>query len=90
MKGEKNMATIEYIQRKVKPIYVDGKETPHFRVNYVLRAIVIPAENHEITFRFEPASYSTGNKISYASSGIFLLLILGYFVTRMRSKTKSE
>ena len=70
--------------------YVDGKETPHFRVNYILRAIVIPAGNHEITFRFEPASYSTGNKISYASSGIFLLLILGYFVTRIRSKTKSE
>ena len=70
--------------------YIDGKEIPHFRVNYVLRGMIIPAGDHEIKFRFEPASYIVGNKISYASSAIFILLILGYFLKEMRSKTKSE
>jgi hypothetical protein len=70
--------------------YIDGKETPYFRANYVLRGLVIPAGNHEIKFRFEPVSYSTGNKVSYASSAIFILLIIGYTITQMRSKIKPE
>jgi len=70
--------------------YIDGKEIPHFRVNYVLRGMIIPAGDHEIKFRFEPASYIAGNKISYASSTIFILLLLGYFLKEMRPKTKPE
>ena len=70
--------------------YIDGVETPHFRVNYVLRGMLIPAGSHEIRFRFEPASYITGNKISYASSAIYILLILGYLFKVMRSKSKPE
>lgn len=68
--------------------YVDGTETPHFRVNYVLRGMIVPAGKHEIKFRFEPASYITGNKISFASSAIFILLILGYIFKEIRSKSK--
>ncbi len=70
--------------------FIDGKEVPHFRVNYVLRGIVIPSGSHEIMFRFEPASYKAGTKISYASSAIFILLILGYIIINFRSKNKSE
>jgi len=70
--------------------FIDNVEVPHFRVDYVLRGMIIPAGNHEIRFRFEPASYFIGNKISYASSGIFILLILGYIIISLRSKTKSE
>jgi uncharacterized membrane protein YfhO len=69
--------------------FIDGRETPYFRADYVLRAIIVPAGNHEIKFTFEPASYFTGNKISYASSAIFILLVAGFFVTKMRKK-KSE
>ncbi|HBQ82772.1 MAG TPA: hypothetical protein DD745_07820 [Bacteroidales bacterium] len=70
--------------------FIDGNETPHFRVNYVLRGLIIPAGDHEIKFRFEPASYTIGNRISYASSAIFILLILGYLFIVMRSKSKPE
>ena len=59
--------------------YIDGVATPHFSVNYVLRAIVVPNGAHEIEFRFEPKSYSTGNKISFASSLILLLGLLFIF-----------
>jgi hypothetical protein len=37
-------------------LYVDGKETPIGRVNYVLRAAVIPAGEHTLVMEFRPAS----------------------------------
>ena len=57
-------------------MYIDGKESPYFRANYVLRAAQIPVGNHKIEFIFHPASYYTGEKISLAGS-ILLVLALG-------------
>lgn len=60
--------------------FIDGHPVNHFSVNYVLRALVIPAGNHKIEFKFEPESYFMGNKISLASSIVLILgliLILG-------------
>ncbi|SHF44963.1 membrane protein YfhO [Mariniphaga anaerophila] len=66
--------------------YIDGKPVSHFRVNYVLRALVVPAGNHTIEFKFEPKSYYTGNKVSYASSFLLLLAILGYAGVQVRKR----
>ena len=57
--------------------YIDGTIVPHFRANYVLRAMMVPKGTTKIEFKFEPSSYSTGERIAYASS-IFLLLLLGF------------
>jgi len=57
--------------------YVDGKQLPYIRVNYVLRGMRIPAGNHKIEFKFEPTVYITGEKISLASSAILILLFAG-------------
>src|SRR5690606_16287097 len=56
--------------------YLDGNKVSHFRVNYVLRALTIPAGEHTVVFRFEPAVVETGSRISLASSIILALLIL--------------
>ncbi len=56
--------------------YVDGAEVPYFRANFILRAMVVPAGNHKIEFKFEPKSYYVGEKISLAGS-ILLILVLG-------------
>ncbi len=66
--------------------FIDGKEAPHFRVNYILRAMNIPAGKHEIEFRFEPASYYTGNIIASSSSIILILLGLLYVFTEFKKR----
>jgi hypothetical protein len=57
--------------------FVDGSEAKILRVNYVLRALEVPAGEHKIEFRFEPDSYYIGNKIMMISS-LILILAIGY------------
>jgi hypothetical protein len=54
---------------------IDGKESPFFRANYVLRAAQIPVGNHKVEFVFHPASYYTGEHISLAGSAFLVLLL---------------
>lgn len=59
--------------------FVDGKEMPHIRVNYILRGMVLPAGDHKVEFKFRPKSYFAGQNISLISSLILLLAVAGYF-----------
>ena len=66
--------------------FIDGEKVPYFRVNYILRALVLPAGEHFVEFKFRPKSYFVGNKISMASSILLLLAIAGYAFSEFRRK----
>ncbi|KUJ60089.1 hypothetical protein AR687_19510 [Flavobacteriaceae bacterium CRH] len=67
--------------------YVDGKLTDHFSVDYVLRAMEVPAGKHTIEFKFEPQVIKTGGMITLASSiGMLLLLIGGVYFEKFYRK----
>ena len=67
---------------------IDGKEAPILRVNYVLRALAIPAGKHTIEFRFAPKSYTIGNPITTASSWILLVVLLGSLGWSLKEEKK--
>jgi hypothetical protein len=69
--------------------YIDGQETPHFRANYVLRAMVVPGGKHKIEFKFQPKSVIIGAKIDLFASIAMVLLVLGALVMEFRTKEKA-
>ena len=68
-------------------MWIDGKESPLIRADYILRAAVVPAGNHEIMMRYEPKIWKVGNTIQFVSS---LILILGLFAAIVLTFRKSE
>ncbi|WP_316790760.1 YfhO family protein [Pedobacter frigoris] len=68
-------------------MYVDGKQKPYFRADYVLRAAQLEAGNHKVEFKFEPVSYYMGEKISLVGS-ILLLAGLGFAFYSENKKKK--
>ena len=64
--------------------FVDGKETPIMRTDYVLRAIKVPAGAHNIEFHFRPDSFYTGQKIATATSIMLTLLCLFALIQAFR------
>jgi len=72
--------------------FVDGKETPIFRVNYVLRGIKVPHGQHNIEFRFHPDSFYIGDRIALITSAILILLLLAaiWFFVRRKDTVANE
>ena len=72
--------------------YIDGQPADHFRANYALRAMNVPAGQHHIRFEFRPATVEKWGKVSVVCSYIIYLTILGivgcgiYRVVRKRKE----
>ena len=75
--------------------YIDGKPADHFRANYTLRAMNVPAGQHHIRFEFRPDTVEKWGKVSVACKYLIYLTILGvagfgiFRMVRRRKVTKA-
>lgn len=69
---------------------IDGRPAEHFRVNYLLRALNVPAGEHHIRFEFRPESVERGNRLSVICIGIMLLTLIAAVVMQIKSTRKTE
>ncbi|MDO4763546.1 MAG: YfhO family protein [Flavobacteriaceae bacterium] len=68
-------------------VFLDEKEVPYIKANYFLRAVHIPAGNHQIKMIFQPEVIEKGKNMSMTMWGIFLLLAgLGFRYSKKHSQ----
>ncbi len=67
-----------------------GKETSIMKVDYVLRAIKIPAGAHTIRFHFRPESFYKGQKITMVCSILLIILVLFSFYPMIKKAQGTE
>ncbi|TPE45246.1 YfhO family protein [Pontibacter mangrovi] len=70
--------------------YLDGEPVDHFRADYVLRAMEVPAGKHTIEFKFAPKSYYTGNTVSLISSILLVLVVAGAIFYAVKKEPVEE
>ncbi|MFT4155473.1 YfhO family protein [Parafilimonas sp.] len=68
--------------------YVDDKETPIVRTDYVLRGLAVPAGAHNIRFEFKPASFYNSLIVAIIASAIVWLLLAITAFLYFRNKPK--
>ena len=74
-------------------VSVDGKPVEMGRVNYVLRALQLPAGDHEIDFKFDPDEVNKTQswaKIAVVAIYLLLLLALNYVLFADKFRKKEE
>lgn len=71
--------------------YIDDKPEEHFRADYTLRALNVPAGKHSIRFEFKPDSVYKGEKVSYTFLGLLFAISVGMIVFHaIKSKKKDK
>lgn len=70
--------------------YINGKLSPHFKVNHVLRAIEVPAGEYKIEFKFQPKVVEEGSLISMISSIVLGIIILIGIILHFLPAKKTE
>lgn len=71
-------------------VSIDGEAAAHFRVNYTLRAMNVPAGAHTIHFEFDPDSVKRGDRIALACVFVMYAVCIATIavsIYRRRKKT---
>lgn len=84
------LAVFSEVYYKTWRAFVDGNEVPVIRANYILRAIEVPAGQHEIEFRCEDIVFEKTNTIVLITSIVFGLLVLTLLGLLIYKSTKKN
>ncbi|HNS11373.1 MAG TPA: hypothetical protein PKM97_02075 [Bacteroidia bacterium] len=71
-------------------VYIDDQPANYFCVNYVLRGMRIPAGQHKIEWKFEPAVVKKGETIALAGSSLLLLCVAGLLFMEWRKGSSNR
>ena len=71
-------------------VRVSGQPANHFRANYILRAMVLPAGEYDIEFHFRPSAYYSGRHVAAAFSGLLVLAILFWAWSRLKRRLPGQ
>jgi hypothetical protein len=70
--------------------YIDGNPVEHFRVDYALRALNVPAGEHHIRFEFQPDAIKKSEPISFLCIFIMYGTIIGGIVYAVVKSRKNK
>ena len=70
--------------------YINDKETPIVKVNYVLRGLVVPTGDHAIKFEFKPASITGARQIAGVASILLWLSLITMIAFAFKNLNKKE
>ncbi|AWG25885.1 YfhO family protein [Flavobacterium kingsejongi] len=81
----------EMYYKKGWNVTIDGKAAEHFRADYILRALNIPAGKHTIEFKFEPQVVKTGSMITlFSFIGMLIAIGGGIYYSVRKDKNKKS
>jgi uncharacterized membrane protein YfhO len=70
--------------------YIDGKQTPYARVNYVLRGMMVPPGEHTIVFKFEPKSHAIGWTVTNICQLLMLIMLGAAIFIDIKSRRRTN
>ena len=70
--------------------FVDGVETPHVRINYILRGLKVSSGTHQILFKYDLPIFKYASIVSFSSSIIVLLLFLLMLFFKLKERQFPE
>ncbi len=66
--------------------FVDGQPVEVARVNYLLRAVNVPAGSHKVELTFHPKSIKITETIAYSAYALLVVVIVALFIWRRKKR----